>query len=120
MLTHAAADNTATHQTPNTHCTHQVGSIAAHTASAVIARHGPQLDPSDARRVVLAAARALADSFSASPGAAGAALAAAAGAGLPPGRALMSVLEARALLRAEAMHAAAQGGEQGGPAAGGV
>jgi len=76
-----------------------VGQIAAHTASRVIARHGPQLDPHDARRVVVTAARSLTD---AAVSAAKAPAVGAAG-GAVAGRSLMSVLEARALLAREEM-----------------
>ncbi|GBF92898.1 hypothetical protein Rsub_05734 [Raphidocelis subcapitata] len=77
-----------------------VGQVAAHTASRVIARHGPQLDPTDARRVVLSAARSLADAAAGTAGAP--AVGGAAGSGVAAGRSLMTVLEARALLAAEA------------------
>lgn len=90
------------------------GRVAAHAAAAVVARRGPQLDAGDARSVVLSAARALA-----ADGAA--ALEEAADAGAPPGRALMAVLEARALLAAEEMAAAAAARRgAGGGASGGA
>jgi hypothetical protein len=96
----------------------KVGQVAAHTASRVIARHGPQLDPADARKVVVSAARSLCASGLGGapvvPGPGGVAPAPG-GAVVPPpggaGRSLMMVLEARALLaREEAAAAAAKAG----------